>query len=94
MATGKRAFSDDIVDKAEDYHGTAIYQSGTPGPKSFNVHFTFDEAIKLSLAVQACALGLNRRNRARGTSGIKLGMSLSFKLENKSVAVIEVPLKD
>lgn len=90
----KRAFSrGDIDEKSPDYHGMAKYCEESRGQKAFNVHFTFAEALRLSLAIQACTLGLNRHDRRRGSLGSELGMSLSFKMESKSVAVIEIPLR-
>jgi hypothetical protein len=90
----KRAFSlDNIDEKAPDYHGTAQYLKGSPGSKSFNVYFSMADALRLSLAIQACTLALNGHDRRRGSPGHDLGMSLAFKTKSKSVSVIEVPLK-
>ncbi len=67
---GKRSFSaDDTPKKAEDYHGMAKYASTSPdvaakGVESVNVHFTFEEALRLSLAIQACLLNLNKYDRS------------------------------
>ena len=79
--------------KAEDYHGVARYTRSlpdigvSPGVKSLNLEFTFEEALKLSLALNSCVLELNRYNR--GTiEGRDMGMLLSIKTGNSSIAVI------
>ena len=55
--------------KAEDYHGAARYTRAmpdigvSPGVKSLNLEFTFEEALNLSLALNSCVLELNRYHR-------------------------------
>lgn len=91
----KRSFSsDDLKMKSVDYHGSANYDNTTldvvaKGVDAMNVHFTFEEALKLSLAIQACLMNLNKYNRAVGGKGSKMGLSLAFKTNSKSVQVIE-----
>ena len=93
--TAKRSFSaDDTPKKSEDYHGMAKYASTSPditakGVESVNVHFSFEEALRLSLAIQACLLNLNKYDRSMGSAGRNMGLSLSIKTASKSVAVIE-----
>lgn len=99
----KRVFvSTNPKSKAEDYHGGGRFERVLPnisdaqavvgGVKSVNLELTFEEALKLSLAIDSCLQKLNRYNR--GTSeGRGMGMLLSIKMENSSVAVIEKKVK-
>jgi hypothetical protein len=90
----KRSFSaDDIPTKSADYHGLASYLRTSPdvaaqGVQSINVYLTFDEAVKLSVALQSCVLSLNRYNR-RKKAGKDMGLLLSFKTATGTVTVIE-----
>jgi hypothetical protein len=90
----KRAFSeDDVPRKAEDYHGLAKYLRTQPdvatrGVKSINLEMSFEEAIKMSLAIQACLIQLTRYNR-RSVPGRKMGLLLSIKTASKTITVIE-----
>jgi hypothetical protein len=92
--TKKRSFSDDdIRTKSDDYHGLAHYvrtqpDIGAQGVKSANIELNFDEALKLSLAVQACLMQLNRYNRST-IAGREMGMLLSIKTDSRSITVIE-----
>jgi hypothetical protein len=94
---GRRAFSaEGLPTKKTDYHGGARFARTMPdvaakGIQSFNVHFDFEEALKLSVAIQACVLSLNKYNRST-TEGRGMGLSLSFKIDTKTVAVIETPV--
>ncbi len=91
---GNRSFSDDnIPQKADDYHGLADYVRTQPdiaeqGIKSVNIEMTFEEAIRLSLAIQSCVLQLNRYKRS-ATEGREMGMSLSIKTATNTITVIE-----
>jgi len=88
--------------KAEDYHGGAKFERVLPdisdaqtvigGVKSVNLELTFEEALKLSLALTSCLHELNRYNRGR-TAGKEMGMLLSIKIENASIAVIEKKIR-
>jgi hypothetical protein len=49
---------------------------------------TFDEALKLSLAIQSGLMQLNRYNRWT-TAGREMGLLLSFKTDSRSITVIE-----
>lgn len=95
---GKRSFSDgDVPTKADDYHGLAGYVRTQPdveqqGVKSVNIEFTFEEALRLSLAIQACLLQLNRYKRST-VEGREMGMCLSLKTDNNTVVVIEKRVK-
>ena len=90
----KRSFSDDgIRTKSDDYHGLANYVRIQPdiavqGIKSANIELTFDEALKFSLAIQACLMQLNRYNRST-TAGREMGLLLSIKTDSSSITVIE-----
>src|SRR6266581_2719373 len=92
--TNKRSFSDgDIRTKSDDYHGSAYYVRTQPdiadrGIKSVNMELSFDEALKLSLALQACLIQLNRYNRST-TAGREMGLLLSIKTDSNSITVIE-----
>ena len=89
-----RSFSDDnIPTKADDYHGLADYvrtqpDVATQGIKSVNIEMTFEEALRLSLAIQSCLLQLNRYKRST-TTGREMGMCLSIKTESNTITVIE-----
>jgi hypothetical protein len=56
--------------------------------KSANIELAFDEALKLSLAVQACLMQLNRYNRST-TAGREMGLLLSVKTDSSTIIVIE-----
>ena len=90
----KRSFSDDdIPTKADDYHGLAEYVRTQPdvsaqGVKSINIEMTFEEALRLSLAIQSCVMQLNRYKRST-TVGGEMGMLLSIKTETDTITVIE-----
>jgi hypothetical protein len=91
---GNRSFSDDNIPlEADDYHGLAGYVRTQPdiaekGVKSVNIEMTFEEAIRLSLAVQSCVMQLNRYKRS-ATEGREMGMLLSIKTDSNSITVIE-----
>lgn len=90
----KRVFiSEDVATKAEDYHGGARYQRTLPdiagkGVRSVNIEIPFEEALKLSLALQSCLVQLNRYHRGTA-AGREMGVLLSIKTENTSISVIE-----
>ncbi len=90
----KRSFSGDNVPlKAADYHGNANYVRTSPdvaakGVQSMNVYFSFEEATRLSLALQSCVLKLNRYKRS-SSAGRDMGLLLSFKTDSNTVTVIE-----
>jgi hypothetical protein len=94
----KRAFSPlGLPEKAVDYHGASRFTRVSPdvalqGVKSLNIEVPFDEALKLSLALDACLHALNRYNRST-TKGRAMGLLLSVKMDNSSIAVIEAPLR-
>jgi hypothetical protein len=89
-----RSFSEEnIPTKAEDYHGLARYVRTQPdmasqGVKSINIELSFEEAMKLGLAIQAGLMQLNRYNRST-TAGREMGLLLSVKTETNSITVIE-----
>jgi hypothetical protein len=93
-----RAFSTaNIPQKAEDYHGSCKYVRTSPdiapkGVPSVNVELTFNEAMRLSVAIQAAILGLNRHNRTTKL-GRKMGLCISIKTDTKSIAVLEQAIK-
>jgi hypothetical protein len=91
---GKRSVSDDDLPmKAEDYHGLAEYVRTRPdvaaqGVKSINIEMSFEEAVRLSLAVQSRVMQLNRYKRS-AKEGREMGMCLSVKTETNTITVIE-----
>lgn len=91
---GKRSFSDDNIPvKADDYHGLAGHVRTQPeiaeqGVKSVNIEMTFEEALRLSSAIQSCVMQLNRYKRS-STEGREMGMLLSIKTDSNSITVIE-----
>ena len=92
--TAKRSFSaEDIPIKSADYHGSASFSKTSPdvagqGVKSINVYLPFEEALRLSLAVQSCVMNLNRYDRASSAER-KMGMLLSLKTKVRPITVIE-----
>lgn len=56
--------------------------------KSANIQMTFEEAIRLSLAIQSCVMQLNRYNRS-ATEGRDMGTLLSIKTDSNTITVIE-----
>jgi hypothetical protein len=95
MGIRKRAFSpDSLPEKIDDYHGGCRVYRVSPdiaakGVQSVNVVLTFDEALRLSTAIQSGVLRLNRYNRAV-KSGREMGLCLSLKSD--TVRVIETKL--
>lgn len=93
-----RAFSSDgIPSKKDDYHGSCQFVRTSPDIaskqiKSVNVELTFEEALKLSLGLQAALFALNRYKR-NTTKGRKMGVCLSLKTDVNSISVIEAPVK-
>lgn len=91
---GKRSFSDDnIPTKSDDYHGLAKYVRTQPDVasqdvKSINIEMSFEEAMKLSLAIQSCLMQLNRYNRST-TAGREMGLLLSILTSTGTITVIE-----
>ena len=94
----KRAFSPEGTPvKAIDYHGAFGFARLSPdiatkGIKSVNIEITFEEALKLHLALGSCLHALNRYNRST-SKGRAMGVVLSMKMESSSVAVIEAPVR-
>lgn len=82
-----------VSQKSTDYFGSAHFTKTSPdltskNVKSLNLDIPFDEALKLYVAIQGCVQSLNRYNR--GTKkGKSMGLSLSIKMDIKSIAVIE-----
>jgi hypothetical protein len=98
MAESKRSFSPSgVPEKGDDYHGGCPFTRTTPdfrgkNTPSVNVDISFEEALKLSTAIQSALLRLNRYNRSH-KSGRDMGMALSIKIDQGTIAVIEVPIK-
>jgi len=96
--TTKRVFAKEEVDsKAEDYHGGARYERTLPDVaeqdvKSINIEIRFEEALKLSLALQSCLMQLNRYKRSTA-AGRDMGVLLSIKTDNSSITVMERRLR-
>ena len=93
----RRAFSGDITEKAADYHGHAKYVRAQPDlnekeSQSVNIELTFEEAMRLSLAIQSGVLQLNRYNRNTKV-GREMGLLLSLKRDSHSISVIEKTVK-
>ena len=80
----------DLKEKSDDYHGKCTYSRiGPPyGGKSLSIEITFEEAVKLQLALQSCLLKLNRLDR-RLKAGKEMGVELSITTENMALKVIE-----
>lgn len=90
----KRSFSsDDIETKSDDYHGGCRYVRTQPDIAdkqiaSVNIEVTFDEAMRLALAIQSAVLQLNRYKRST-TVGKEMGLLLSIKTDSNAISVIE-----
>lgn len=61
--------------KADDYHGMALYLRASKdvpvnGQRVLKFDLTFEETLKLSVAVQSCAMSLNEWNRRESTERI------------------------
>jgi hypothetical protein len=56
--------------------------------KSINIEFTFEEAMRLLVAIQSGVLSLNRYKRST-THGREMGLLLSIKTDSNTVTVIE-----
>jgi hypothetical protein len=88
--SNKHPFSGgDVPVKSEEVHGSAAYlKSSLPESDApfVTFHFTFEEALKLSLAIQACLLKLNTFDK-RTNKGKGMGLSLAFKPGAKTVNV-------
>jgi hypothetical protein len=94
MAT--RSFTKKPKPKSDDYHGSCQIASlpekytaaDSVIPKSLNLAITFEEALKLSVAIQGCLQSLNRYNRST-KAGKEMGLALSIKFDEKQITVIE-----
>jgi len=90
----KSAFSaDDVPCKIDGYHGSAKFERTRPPleqheMESVNVEISFEEALKLSQALQSCLMQLNRYHRGT-VAGREMGLLLSLKSSNSCIAVIE-----
>jgi hypothetical protein len=94
----KRKFTpSDTPEKASDYHGACRFGRVRPdvasrGIQSVNIDVTFEEALKLRLALDSCLHALNRYNRAT-TKGRAMGVVLSIKTGSSTIAVIESAMR-
>lgn len=88
----KQTFADDDTPtKTDGYFGQARYTSPATEElniQSLNLSVPFGEAMKLSLAIQACLMKLNSYSRST-KKGKNKGMLLSIKLKDHSISVIE-----
>ena len=57
-----------------------------------NLALSFDEAMQLSLSIQAGLLALNRYNRSK-KDGREMGLCLSVKTEANTISVLETKVK-
>ena len=60
----------------------------TAGTKVLNIVVPFEEALKLSVAVQACVMDLNRKNRSTG-EGRRSALNLALHLDKGRVVVVK-----
>ena len=80
--------------KTKDYHGycdVAHVSRGVGMLASANFEITFEEAMKLSLALQSALLQMNTYNRST-TTGRQIRIQLSYKQEHMSVNEVTVPI--
>jgi hypothetical protein len=98
MTVNTRAFSPNgVKEKKTDYHGGCQYHRTSPdmaskGLESLNIEISFEEALRLSTAIQAAIMALNRYDR-RDKGGKKMGLCLSVKERGSAISVIEAPLR-
>jgi len=94
----KRKFSPaGTPEKAADYHGSCRFGRVRPdvaskGIQSVNIDVPFEEALKLRLALDSCLHALNRYNRST-SKGRAMGIVLSVKTDNSTIAVIESAMR-
>jgi hypothetical protein len=62
----------------------------TAGTRVLNVLIPFEEALKLSLAMQACVMELNQKNRST-KEGKRTAMNLALHLDKGRVVVVRHP---
>lgn len=62
------------------------------GIKSVNIELPFEEALRLSTAIQSAVLNLNRYNR-NNKSGREMGLLLSLKTDSSAISVIETRVR-
>jgi len=96
-----RSFSKSPDRKAEDYHGSCMIarlpKAFRPGvevagvPKSINLHVSYEEALKLSVAIQSCVMAMNRYKRST-TEGKNMAMCVSIKFDEQQIAILEESL--
>ena len=63
-----------------------------PGTPALNVVISFEEALKLNLAIDECVRKLNSYNRAT-TEGKSAGMQLVIHLDKQRIRVLEGAVK-
>ena len=99
MADSNRAFSpSDVPEKKADYHGGTRFVRIVPdiaakGVKSVNIELTFDQALRLSTALQAGILKVNRYHRSK-SKGKEIGLCLAVKVATSAISVIETRVRD
>ncbi len=97
MAKSNRSFSPaGVPEKQIDYHGGCRVYRISPdiaikSVKSVNIVLSFEDTLRLSVAIQAAVLKLNRYNRS-AKSGKEMGLCLSLKPETGTLAVFETKL--
>jgi hypothetical protein len=79
---------DEIKQKASDYHGQCAYARIRPkySAKSLSIEVPFEEAVKLSLALQSCLLKLNSLDRKVGKN---TGVELSITTGTKAIKILD-----
>ena len=83
-----------IPTHVKDYHSSCQYLRTRPdldaeqGVPAVHIHITFEEALRLSLAIQAALMNLNRYNRAT-IVGREMGLRLSIMTGGKQISVNE-----
>ena len=63
------------------------------GIESLNIDLTFEDALRLSTAIQSGIMDLNRYDR-RDKGGKEMGLCLSVKKKGAAISVIEVRLRE
>jgi hypothetical protein len=97
LKKGRGFLPSNVKKKGPGYYGTARFARSMPdlrerNLKSLNLELTFDEALRLFLAVSSCMQDLNCYDRST-KKGRDLGLLLSVKSETSTIAVIGTRVK-
>src|SRR5688500_8474823 len=86
----------DVRKKDARSHGSCRFNHTAPDMKerelsSLNIAMSFQDALRLSTAIQSAVMSLNRNDQR--SSGKKWGLLLSVKQKNSTITVLETKLR-